>query len=208
VEVVFSDAGYDLESLPEADRGRITTLEVRHPRARPCAMQDVQALFPSSTDGGSETLPVSVGLDGLAAAPLGTPVDVVRALPGITAEPDVMGGCENFYLVTADDASVRLVIVDGVLVLVQAYGPVDTDLGVAPGDSVADVQAAYPQLAARGEAIAPGTVEVVLQDRVLGIDLWPAQAWVPEVDVPVTGGPPVVAGVTVRDGAVDPSRLC
>jgi len=48
----------------------------------------------------------------------------------------------------------------------------------------------------------------VLEDRVLGIDLWPGRAWVPDVDVPVTGGPPVVQGVSVRDGAVDPSRLC
>ena len=206
VEVVYSDATYDQASVPESDRGRVTTLEVRQARARPCAMQDVQASYRTWPD--PEEVDVSLGPGGLDVAPIGTPVDVVRALPGVGTYPGVTGACETFHLTTEGGGSVRLTVLDGVVVSAHAHGTVPTDLGVAPGDGVAEVQAAYPELLTPGEAVVPGTAEVAMGDRVLGLDLWPTEAWVPEVELPVTGGPVVVESLSVRDAAVEVSRLC
>ena len=206
VEVVYSDATYDQASVLESDRGRVTTLEVRQAGARPCAMQDVQASYRTGAD--PEEVAVSLGPGGLDVAPIGTPVDVVRALPGVGPHPGVTDACETFHLTTEGGGSVRLTVLDGVVVSAHAYGTVPTDLGVAPGDGVAEVQAAYPELLTPGEAVVPGTAEVVMGDRVLGLDLWPAVAWVPEVELPVTGGPVVVESLSVRDAAVEVSRLC
>ena len=53
----------------------------------------------------------------------------------------------------------------------------------------------------------PGAQEVVVGDRVVRIETWQVERWVPGVDAPVHGGPPGVRTVSVRGATAPPTRL-
>ena len=108
-----------------------------------------------------------------------------------------------------------MVTLDGLVVMGEAFGPVPSELGVAAGDTPADVVRAFPQLVGRtGDGPPTGTgtgtrsVEIVVGDRVVRIELGQAERWVPEVDVPVRGATPEVRSLSVRTATAPPARLC
>ena len=214
VDVVFSDAVHDPASRPDgtagpdATAGRITTVEVRHPRARGCSTQALEAVRAGATVPATD---LAMGPDGVSALPVGTAESVVLARPGVQAGSETVPGCRSYAVGTASGGRVRVVTLDGLVVMGEAFGPVPSELGVAAGDTPADVLRAFPQLAERtgdGPPTGTGFVEVVVGDRVVRIELGQAERWVPEVDVPVRGATPEVRSLSVRTATAPPSRLC
>lgn len=208
VEVVFSDAAYEMDAIPEQARGRVTTIEVRQPRARACSEEELLA-FSLSTPEPPDPDPV-LGLDGLTGAPIGSDATVLEHLPGARAEGDGLGGCQAFAL-RAGGGRVRVVALDGVVVSASVWGDVgqDTygDLPFRGGMSAEEVSAAVPAGAAPPQGTGSGSVEVTLGQRVVQAELLPPIRWVEDVDAPVSAGPPAVFLVTVSDASVDPARI-
>lgn len=208
-EVVYSDAVFDMGSRPDDAAGRVSTIEVRHPRARDCSVEALLAHRPSVFSGPGPAAELAVGLDGVTLAPLGTTEAALREVQAFQREGHEGGseGCDAFSASAADGGWARVVTLDDVVVSTQVQGQVRSELGVTAGDTAADVRTAFPQLT---DDIGPagGSVEVEVGQRVVGIELWPDDRWVPDVDVMVSGGPPVVQGFTVRDAAVPLERLC
>ncbi len=97
---------------------------------------------------------------------------------------------------------------DGVVVQARVEVAGLTSLGVAPGDTVAEVRSAFPLIDERYPLALPGDVEVVQDDRVVSVGTYPGEAWVPDVEVPVSGGPPLVQSISVRAADAQPARLC
>jgi hypothetical protein len=208
VELVASDAQYDMTSLPEDLSGRITTIEVRHPRARACSQEALDAVGPALWGyPQSPGLDLELGLDGITAFPLGTPVQVLDENPGLTRELS-QDACAAYSGTTADGGWVRLVALDGAVAQAEAWGPVPSAMGLPNHGSEADVRAALPQTWEKYPQALPSRVEVAVGERVVVVDLHPGVAYVPDVDVPVQGGPSLVQGVSVRHAGAEPARLC
>ncbi|WP_340290530.1 hypothetical protein [Aquipuribacter hungaricus] len=210
VEVVFSDVVFDVEAVPEEARGRITTIEVRHPRARACSEEALASFSPSALEGvGTDQV---LGLDGLTAAPIGSDATVLEDLPGAQPQGGGLGGCEAFFLSTGT-GSVRVVAVDGVVVSTSLWGDAgDGTYGEFPfrlGMTAEEVSAAVPAEAGPALEIGTDAVEVTLGQRLIRLDLAPPVHWVEDVDVPVSHGPPAVFTITVQDlGVSDEAVNC
>jgi hypothetical protein len=208
VELVASDALYTMASLASDRYGRITTLEVRHPRARACSQEALEAVGPALWGYPQPPgIDLEMGLDGITAFPLGTPVQALDEAPGLARESE-QGTCAAYTATTADGGWVRLVALDGAVVQAESWGPVPSALGLPNQGSEADVRAALPQTWEKYPQALPSRVEVVVGERVIGVELHPGVAYVPDVDVPVQGGPPLVQGVSVRHADAETARLC
>ncbi len=210
VEVVFSDVVFDVEAVPEEARGRITTIEVRHPRARACSEEALVAFSPSALEGVATDQ--VLGLDGLTAAPIGSDATVLEDLPRVQPQGGGLGGCEAFFLATGT-GSVRVVAVDGVVVSTSLWGDAgDGTYGEFPfrlGMTAEEVSAAVPAEAGPALEIGTDAVEVILGQRLIRLDLAPPVHWVEDVDVPVSHGPPAVSTITVQDlGVSDEAVDC
>lgn len=206
VEVVYSDAFYDMALRDDGTAGLIMTIEVRHPRARGCSMEAFSG--PTPTPAG--VAPLVIGPDGLTVAPLGTAEPALAGL-GLQAEDVDPGGagCRAFGAGT-DDGYARVLAVDGVVVQAETWGTVTSELPVAAGDSLDAVRLAFPDQADQLDPVraADGQVDLSLGDRVLQVRMWPEDRWVPDVEASVLGGPPLVQGLTVRDVTADPTAMC
>lgn len=192
VEVVFGDApswpGPRTGRAGTEDPGtRITSIEVRYPAARACAMEE---LYAAAT--GAEVLDA----DGAGRVRLGEPVGPLLAdglleeETGATSPPP---GCRTFV---SPEAELRVTAVDDVVVSVQAYGVRRTSFGVQTGDGVDEVRAVFPDLGPVGTAgFASADVEV--DGHVVRLEMAEGFDFVPDLERPVLGGPRVVQRFTV-----------
>lgn len=208
VEVVFSDAAFELGAVPAEARGRVTTIEVRDLEARTCS-QEALSRFSLPTAEGPAPAPV-LDLDGFAAAPIGSTVAVPDAVPGALPMGGDGAGCQAFG-VAAEGGGVQVVAVDGAVASASVWGDVDEgshpDLPFSLGMSAEQVSAAVPDGVQPRRVDGTDSVEVTLGERVVEAQLRPRLEWVDDVEVPVTGGPPAVFSVTVRDAAVPQERV-
>ncbi len=96
VDVVFSDAIYDMSAVTEQARGRITTVEVRNPRARHCTQQALSELGPRIWAGPPPApgTDLTLGLDGVAAAPIGSSAGDLVARLGLSSD-GLQGPCRR-----------------------------------------------------------------------------------------------------------------
>lgn len=207
VEVVFSDIVFDLRAVPEQARGRVTTIEVRLPRARACSQEALSEFSPVTLE--ETAADTAISLDGVTGAPIGSDAAVVRDLPGVHAQNSGLEGCEAFLL-SAGHGLLRVVAVDGVVASASVWGDVSEDswdeLPFRIGMSAEEVSAAIPEGAEPVPAASPEAVEVRLGKRLVRVDLAPPWRWVEDVEIPVSGGPPVVHTITVQDAEVDPGK--
>ncbi|MGJ7441553.1 hypothetical protein [Aquipuribacter sp. MA13-6] len=202
VEVVVSD----LPPFGTSDRagtpaGRITTMEVRKPAARDCALADVAD--PTGTGSRGWT----VDLDGIGPLRLGLAASELQDAEGVTADglPYDTGAvlsCQSFSLAGGEGLTgvARAVAVDGVVTEVQVY---DTDLatsfGLPAGADADDVRARFPEVSGRtGSMMGSGVVQVVVDGVTVELQLQSRTEWVPDLERPAEGGVPTVSGVVVR----------
>lgn len=206
VEVVYSDAVFALDDVAEQARGRVTTIEVRHPRARACSGEMFDDIAPVAV--GEAAPGLVVGRDGLTDAPIGSDEAVLHALPG--AQSQGGGVCEAFLL-PVDGGTIRAVTVSGVTAMASVEGEVADevygDLPFRVGMTSEEVSASTPPEAGQPVEAGDEMVEVTLGERVVRADLQPLWRWVDDVEVPVSGGPPVVHRVSVRNAAVNQAQV-
>lgn len=191
VEVVYSDAlqgGFE----PGPRKGRITTLEVRRPEARVCTFQELDPFNPSQE-------PVTLDIDGVAGVRLGTPVEEMLVAENVTSEGLGPPGCRSFS-VESEQGWVRAIATSDVVTELQVFGRVATTFGLPAGADTDQVRAAFPELADRSDEVllAGGQTSVQVDGVDIRLDIYPGTVWVPDVERPVTGGPPVVQGITLR----------
>ncbi len=202
IEVVLSDLPLPgAADRPFADAGRITTIELRRPGARDCALDDLDALGATRPQGWT------VDVDGLGPLRLGTAVDDLVATDGVRADgsPYDTGGvasCQGFVLAGEDRSTgfARALAVDGVVTEVQVWDTgLATSFGLPTAADADDIRARFPEVAARsGPLMGSGAVRVVVDEVDVELLLQHEAASVPDLERPVEGGVPTVAGVTVR----------
>lgn len=202
VEVVFSDAPSGWETTGDGEVSQsdpvITTIEVRRPAARPCSMADEYSAHDPSRRldlNGVEDVRLGDGAAALVADGV-----LVRDIDG-----EGLAGCQSYAM---SDDQITVTAVDGVVAQVQAFGGVETGFGLPAGADLAAVRGAFPQLDPDAALTVEGRLSVVVDSRAtVDLDLYPAVRFVPDVENPVVGGPPVVQGVTVRATDVPASSL-
>ncbi len=215
VEVVFSDApppGPPGPGGPDDD-GRITTIEVRKPAARSCALADT---YGSAATGGDSLPGSTVDVDGVGPLRLGATSEQLVDAADVVAEPTVTGGrlaggdladeadadvvCQSFTLAVPPgaDGYVRAVALDGVVTEVWVSGQaLTTSFGLAPGADVDDVRARFPELADVSDQLLD--VAYVEVDGVpVRLELQRELVWLPDLERPVEGGTLRVAGMVLR----------
>lgn len=210
VEVVFSDA--PAFTSAGAQGGRITTIEVRKPAARPCALGDVYG-----SGAGGDSLPgLTVDVDGVGPLRLGTSTEELLDVDGVVAQPVQTGGrlsggqlaeetdadvvCQPFTLdpPPGADGYVRAVALDGVVTEVWVSGQaLTTSFGLAPGADVDEVRARFPALADVSDRLL-GIANVDVDGVPVRLHLQPEVVWLPDLERPVEGGRLTVAGVVLR----------
>lgn len=204
VEVVVSDVPSSWSEDGSEVAGResvITTIEVRRPAARVCAVEDDPSIF----SGVPDTLP-RLDLDGVDGVRLGDDAETLVA-DGLLEGTQLRAaeGCQAYGLV---DEPVTVTAVDGVVVQVQVFGLVETSFGLPRGADLAAVRAAFPQLGQAAGTGSAGRLSVVVDGATtVALEMYPEFRFVPDVEAPVTGGPPVVQSVTVRATDVPASSL-
>ncbi|WP_380168013.1 hypothetical protein [Jannaschia sp. R86511] len=200
VEVVLSDVPtFGGTDLAVTGSGRITTMEVRKPAARACALADAA---------GAEGRGWTVDLDGIGPLRLGAAAAGLRRAEGVTVDgppgvdPAPATPCQSFSLSGSPGLTgvARAVAVDGVVTEVQVYDSgVGTSFGLPAGADADDVRARFPETANRpGDTMGSGSVQVVVDGVTVELQLADRSAWVPDVERPVQGGVPTLAAVVVR----------
>lgn len=202
VEVVLSDLPpFGAADRPEAGSGRITTIEVRKPAARTCALSEVADAFGTGSRGWT------VDADGIGPLRLGATVDELQDAEGVSADgpagdTGVVTSCQSFSLDGGPGLAgvARAIAVDGVVTEVQVYDTeLATSFGLPAGADADAVRARFPEVAGRtGAMMGSGVVQVVVDEVTVELQLQLRTEWVPELERPAEGGVPTVSGVLVR----------
>lgn len=217
VEVVFSDVPVVVPGAQD-EGGRITTIEVRKPAARPCSLADTfGGATDGSADGGGDSLPgFTVDVDGVGPLRLGASAEDLLDEDVVVAEPAQTGGrfsdgaladqadadtvCQPFTLALPPEAGgfVRAVALDGVVTEVWVSGPaLTTSFGLDPGADADDVRARFPELAGVSDQLM-GVANVDVDGVPVRLELQPEVVWLPDVERPVEGGSLRVGGIVLR----------
>lgn len=210
VEVVYSDLSAEGRfSRSEPGGGRISTVEVRRPAGRACALGETLL----ATDATSGPGPV-VDADGVGLFRLGTPVADLVGAEGVVShgsaegstDDDGGGPCRSFTLDGGPEAqgAVTAVAQDGVVTEVQVWHPgLSTSFGLPAGADVDDVHALFPETADRAPVDWMGVV-VDVDGTEVELQMQPEQVWLPDLERPAEGGVLKVGGVTLREPGTQP----
>lgn len=208
VEVVYADVAPGGWPGTGAAPGRITSVEVRTHGGRGCSLDALPVPAPGE-DSGPVLPPLTIGLDGLDLAPIGSPSAGLAAL-GFQGSGALAGipGCESFWGSDAEGRWTHVTALDGVVVMADGDVPGAPSLGVGAGDSLKAVLRAFPDAVGQGLEAPSATWQTTLGQRVVRLEVGLSERSVPDVDRPALGSPSVVRSVSVRDSQADPGRLC